>query len=121
MILDYFFNTDKKPILAFIVVTKNNDIHLVLQKTGSISSQWRLGLATSKRILDNAYGGVFNNGSSKVAVFSDNRIQVYAINLYRNKQQTTIKTPTTEAINTEKQTTSLPTSSETTSTKKQKK
>jgi hypothetical protein len=41
------------------------------------------------KLFDLMHTGVFNNDSSRLAVFSDNRIQVYVINLDQNKQQST--------------------------------
>jgi hypothetical protein len=124
MPIDYFFATDK-PILALFFLSTKHQVHLLLKDTRSkyYPPQKKHAKKTdnSKKIVDNAYGGSFNNDSSKIVVFNHNRIQIYAINLNNNEQQTTTEMPTTENINTEKQTTSLPTSSQTTSTKKQKK
>ena len=93
----------------FTNINTNNNLKTILRKLPTI---------VRYRLFDLAHTGVFNNDSSKLAVFSDNKMRVYAINLPPYKQQTTTAMPTTEDINTEKQTTSLPTSQSTT-TKKQ--
>jgi hypothetical protein len=94
----------------FTNINTNNNLKTILRKLPTI---------VRYRLFDLAHTGVFNNDSSKLAVFSDNKIRFYTINLPLYKQQTTTEMPNTEDINTEKQTTSLPTSSQTTSTKKQ--
>ena len=155
MLLDYFFTTDNKPIIAFIVIKNKKQRNLLLknitpksylqrlydyesylEKAYKQKNKKNLGnyyrkktkeFIAIKQIFNDAHSGIFNTNSSKIAVFSNNRIQIYAMNLDKDAQpKTTTKTPTTKNIKRKKQTTSLPTTqttnlptSQSTSTKKQ--
>jgi hypothetical protein len=96
-ILDYFFITDKKPIMAFITLRSKGKKYLFLRQVPGLEQpsgayyDWKQyikenpKLITFKKIFDSARSGLFNKNSSKIAIFGNNRIQIHAMHLDQNK------------------------------------
>jgi hypothetical protein len=89
-----FFATKGNQVLALIATKdqKNPDNrYLFLKNISSPNIDTTYNEAIKKqqtiaihKLFDLVHSGIFNNDSSKLAIFSDNKIQVYSINLPKN-------------------------------------
>ena len=107
-ILDYFFTTDKKSVMAFITLREEGERYLFVRQVPSLEQvsgdydNWEQyikenpKLITFKKIFDSARSGLFNKDNSKIAIFGHNRIQIHSVNLDPNKSLKISKTKTTK-------------------------
>jgi hypothetical protein len=127
---DYFFSTKKNQVLAFIATEnevykphrylflKNISYDYINEPYGAEirKSQRSIQLESIKnpygeqlnkhhitkhKLFSQAHSGLFNDDSSKLAIFSDKRIQIYLMNLYK-KAQSEIKTTQNIKVKTKK-------------------
>ena len=103
-ILEYFFTTYNKSVMAFIILRSEGEKYIFLKQildkvdngnswSGYVFSHAKI--ITTKKIFKNSRSGLFNNGSTKIAVFGNNRIQIYKVNLTEYSQP---KIQTTKAV-----------------------
>jgi hypothetical protein len=121
-ILNYFFTTDNKPVMAFITLKEKGERYLFVRQVPGFEQvsndydNWKQylkensKLITFKKIFDSARSGLFNKNSSKIAIFGHNRIQIHTVNLdqYKRLKITTTKTSKTASTDIETKTTKLP-------------
>jgi hypothetical protein len=116
-VYDYFFANNDNSALAIISKEQirwsqsANNRYLYFKKIAYdkihnpravIRKQQRI---IRNRIFDLAHSGLFNHDSSKLVIFSDNRMQVYNINLPKGAQPKTTKTPETKSTEAERKST----------------
>jgi hypothetical protein len=121
-ILNYFFTTDNKPVMAFITLKEKGERYLFVRQVPGFEQvsndydNWKQylkensKLITFKKIFDSARSGLFNKNSSKIAIFGHNRIQIHTVNLdqYKRLKITTTKTSKIASTDIETKTTKLP-------------
>jgi hypothetical protein len=108
-VYSYFFAKKPKTVLALIAeerkkATNNRYLYLKnifanIRGDSYITGIDKQNEITRKRLFNLAHTGIFNNDNSKLAIFSDNRIQIHSINLPNNTQTEIItsKIPKEEA------------------------
>jgi hypothetical protein len=106
--LDYFFTTENKQVMGFVMHQWSSGKALYLKEIKDISFSSTLDkkskkytyyfdkhpeIIAAKKIFYNARSGLFNNDDSKIAVYGHNRIQIYSINLDKYAESKTTVTP----------------------------
>jgi hypothetical protein len=106
--LDYFFATENKPVMGFVMLLWSSDkalylkkirdkyFHMTVNKKGKLVTYYfhtHPDIMAIKKIFHNARSGLFNNDDSKIAVYGHKRIQIYSINLDKYEQSKTTVTP----------------------------
>ncbi len=103
-VLDYFFTTENKPVMGFVMRKWYSGKALCLREirdkyfyqpkpyASSYFGKHR-DIIAFKNLFYNARSGLFNNDDSKIAVYGHNRIQIYSINLDKYAESKTTVTP----------------------------